>query len=567
MLATLPKTVDEVKEWDWQTLEPYYRELEETELTPANIDEWLKAWTDLQGLAGGKFALLNLAHTQNTADLAIQNELNSLRQTLDPPIKQAEQRLTEKLLASGLQAEGMGVALRQMRVQADIFREANLALSIEEQKLIMEFNRITGAQTVEFEGREQTLQQLRSVLQSDDRARREASWRAGSDRQLADRTALNNLYSQLLRLRQQMAENAGEPDYRALRWKMLNRFDYTPQDCETFHAAIEEVVVPAAARVLERRRQRLGLDSVRPWDLDVDPSGLPPLRPFQDTEELAGKAQRVFSRVDPLFGDYFATMRRENLLDLPNRKNKGPGAYCTQVPVGEKRRPFVFMNGVGIGPDVVTIHHESGHAFHNFETLKLPYAHQRYTGSEFAEVASMSMELLASPYLAESEGGYYTQEEAKRARTDLLEKIILFWPYMAVVDAFQHWAYTNVDAAVDPANCDRKWGELWARFMGAEDWSGLEDARVTGWHRKLHIFRYPFYYVEYGLAQLGAVQVFANALKDQARAVQLYHGALKLGKTVTLPELFKAAGTRFGFDNNLLREAVNLLESQLEKLS
>ncbi|MBN9386688.1 MAG: M3 family oligoendopeptidase [Chloroflexi bacterium] len=567
MLATLPKSVEEVKEWNWETFEPYYRELEEIELTPANIDEWLKAWTDLLGLAGGKFALLNLANTQNTADLSIQSELNSLRQTLDPPIKQAEQRLTEKLLASGLQAPGMSVALRQMRVQADIFREANIALGIEEQKLLMEFNRITGAQTVEFDGREQTLQQLRAVLQSDDRTRREASWKAGSDRQLADREALNNLYGKLLHLRQQMAENAGEPDYRALRWKMLNRFDYTPQDCETFHAAIEEVVVPAAARVLERRRQRLGIASVRPWDLDVDPSGLPPLRPFQDTEELAGKAERVFSRVDPLFGEYFATMRRENLLDLPNRKNKGPGAYCTQVPVGEKRRPFVFMNGVGIGPDVVTIHHESGHAFHNFETLKLPYAHQRYTGSEFAEVASMSMELLATPYLPESEGGYYTQDEANRAKTELLEKIILFWPYMAVVDAFQHWAYTHVDQAVDPANCDRKWGELWSRFMGAEDWSGLEDARVTGWHRKLHIFRYPFYYVEYGLAQLGAVQVFANALKDQANAVQLYHGALKLGKTVTLPELFQAAGTRFGFDSALLREAVTLLEGQLEKLA
>lgn len=566
MLANLPEKVEEVKAWQWDELAPYYKELEEQPLTAENIDQWLKAWTGLQELTGGKFSLLNLAHTQNTADTGIQSELNELRQTLEPPIKQAEQRLTQKLLASGFQPAGMEVALRQMRVQAEIFRESNLALSVEEQKLLMEFNRITGAQTVQWEGREQTLQQLRSNLQSEDRATREAAWRAGSERQLADREALNAIYGKLLRLRQQMAENAGEPDYRALRWKMLNRFDYTPDDCATFHAAIEEVVVPAAARVLERRRQRLGLDSVRPWDLDVEPSGLPPLRPFQDTEELADKAQVVFGRVDPLFGDYFATMRREKLLDLPNRKNKGPGAYCTQVPVGEKRRPFVFMNAVGIGADVVTIHHESGHAFHNFETVKLPYIQQRYTGSEFAEVASMSMELLATPYLAENEGGYYTPAEAKRAKVELLEKIILFWPYMAVVDAFQHWAYTHVNEAVDAANCDRVWGELWARFMGSEDWTGLEDARVTGWHRKLHIFRYPFYYVEYGMAQLGAVQVWANALRDQAEAVKLYHGALKLGKTVTLPQLFQAAGTRFGFDSALLREAVGLIESQLEEL-
>lgn len=567
MLANLPETLDEVKEWQWSELAPYYQELEAQDLTAQNIDQWLKAWTALSELTGGKFSLLNLAHTQNTADITVQTELNQLRQTLEPPVKQAEQRLTQKLLASGLEAAGMVVPLRQMRVQSEIFRESNLELSIEEQKLLMEFNKITGGQTVEWEGREQTLQQLRSVLQSEDRAKREASWRAGSERQLADRSALNSIFADLLRLRQCMAENAGEPDYRALRWKMLNRFDYTPQDCATFHAAIEEVVVPAAARVLERRRQRLGLDSIRPWDLEVEPSGLSPLRPFQDTEELADKAQTVFGRVDPLFGEYFATMRREKLLDLPNRKNKGPGAYCTQVPVGEKRRPFVFMNAVGIGADVVTIHHESGHAFHGFEILKLPYGQQRYTGSEFAEVASMSMELLATPYLAESEGGYYSQAEAKRAKVELLEKIILFWPYMAVVDAFQHWAYTHVDEAVDAANCDRQWGELWARFMGAEDWSGLEDGRVTGWHRKLHIFRYPFYYVEYGMAQLGAVQVWANALKDQANAVKLYHGALKLGKTVTLPELFQAAGTRFGFDSALLREAVGLIESQLEELA
>lgn len=567
MLANLPETLDGVKEWQWAELAPYYRELEEQDLTAQNIDEWLKVWTALQELTGGKFSLLNLAHTQNTADLTVQAELNELRQTLEPPLKQAEQRLTQKLLASGFEPDGMGVALRQMRVQVEIFRESNLALSIEEQKLLMAFNKIIGAQTVEWEGREQTLQQLRSELQSDDRARREDSWRAGSERQLADREALNTIFADLLRLRQRMAENAGEPDYRALRWKMLNRFDYTPQDCATFHAAIEEVVVPAAARVLERRRKRLGLESIRPWDLEVEPSGLPPLRPFQDTEELANKAQTVFGKVAPLFGEYFATMRRENLLDLPNRKNKGPGAYCTQVPVGKKRRPFVFMNAVGIGADVVTIHHESGHAFHGFETLKLPYGQQRYTGSEFAEVASMSMELLATPYLAESEGGYYTQAEAVRAKVELLEKIILFWPYMAVVDAFQHWAYTHVNEAVDPANCDRQWGILWARFMGTEDWSGLEDGRVTGWHRKLHIFRYPFYYVEYGMAQLGAVQVWANALKDQANAVALYHGALKLGKTVTLPELFQAAGTRFGFDSALLREAVGLIESQLEELA
>jgi oligoendopeptidase F len=272
----------------------------------------------------------------------------------------------------------------------------------------------------------------------------------------------------------------------------------------------------------------------------------------------------VLGRVDEELGEYFATMRREGLLDLDNRKGKAPGGYCTSFPAVQ--RPFIFMNAVGLAGDVRTLLHEAGHAFHVFESRPLPYHQQRSVPMEFAEVASMAMELLAAPYLHRGDGGFYDEADYARARVEHLEGILAFWPYMAVVDGFQHWAYANPEAGVDPAACDAAWDGLWARFMGAIDWSGLDAERVTGWHRKQHIFRAPFYYVEYGMAQLGAVQVWRNALADQAGALAAYRRALALGGTATLPELFAAAGARFAFDTATVQEAVDLIEQTIADL-
>jgi oligoendopeptidase F len=257
-------------------------------------------------------------------------------------------------------------------------------------------------------------------------------------------------------------------------------------------------------------------------------------------------------------------MRNKGLLDLDNRKDKAPGAYCNNYDM--VMLPFIFENAVGLSTDVDTLLHESGHAFHIFEEAHLPYSHQLPVGMEFAEVASMAMELLASPYLLASEGGFYTEKDAARARIEHLEEAVLFWPYMAVVDAFQHWVYENQSAAAYPDNCDHKWAELWKRFMLGEDWSGLDDVMVTGWQRKQHIFEVPFYYVEYGMASLGAFQVWRNALKDQKGAVAAYRRALALGGTVPLPKLYETAGARFAFDAQTLRDAVSLAEEMIEKL-
>jgi oligoendopeptidase F len=451
-----------------------------------------------------------------------------------------------------------------MRAEASLFREANLPLLSDELKLSTEYDRIVGGQTVVWDGQELTLPQLQPVYLEPDRERRERAWRLAAERQLTDREAINALWAKFLELRGQLAANASLPDYRAYRWQQLLRFDYSPEDCFRFHQAIEQVAVPAAQRLYERRRQRLGVKTLRPWDLDVDLLSRPPLRPFAQVAELVEGTARIFQRVDPELSGYFEIMQREGLLDLDNRKGKAPGGYCDSFRAS--RRPFIFMNAVGVHDDVQTLLHEGGHAFHAFESYHLPYFNQLDPPLEFAEVASMGMELLASPYLPADEGGFYSPEQAARGRVEFLERAVLFWPYMAVVDAFQHWVYENHEAARDPANCDGRWEALWQRFMPGVDWSGLEAERATGWQRKLHIHQEPFYYVEYGLAQLGAFQLWRNARRDQAGAVAAYRKALSLGDTAPLPQLYAAAGVRFAFDADTLRQAVDLAEETIDTL-
>ena len=333
--------------------------------------------------------------------------------------------------------------------------------------------------------------------------------------------------------------------------------------------------VPAATRIYERHRRNLGLDRLRPWDLSdgeygrpVDGAGVEPLRPYESADELLAKSAALFGHVDPQLGANFETMVEEKLLDVENRAGKAPGGYCTYFPTA--KRPFIFMNAVGLHDDVQTMMHEAGHAFHAFAASRLPYYPQRRAPMEFNEVASMAMELLAAPYLAangQTNGqAFYEADEAARARVEHLEHMILFWPYMAVVDAFQHWAYTHPDQAMDPAACDQTWSALWARFIPGVDWSGLEEVAATGWHRKVHIFEVPFYYIEYGIAALGAAQVWKNSQDDRADALARYRSALALGGTAPLPDLFAAAGARFAFDAATLDEAVSFIEAHIERL-
>jgi oligoendopeptidase F len=550
-------------DWTWAEIEPQYQKLLGTSLTSQNVALWLKDWTRLSDLISERYARLNLAANQDTNDPDAERNLAEFLDQVYPKVKASEQKLKEKLLSSQLEPAGFAVPLRKMQCEAAIFRSENLSLLADERKLAARYDRIIGAQSVDWQGEERTLPQMRTIFQTPDRPTRQRAWRMVNQRQLDDRQGINQLWSELFAIRLQMAKNASFTSYRDFRWQQLLRLDYTPQDCLEFQAAIEQVAVPAATRLYERRRRQLGLDRLRPWDLDQDlyPIQQQPLPPIENTEQLKRAVHAIFEQLDPELGAYFRSLWEQDCLDLDNHKGKAPGAYCTAFPVS--RHPFIFMNAVGLAEDMRTLIHEAGHAFHNFERLKLPYFQQRVPGLEFAEVASIAMELLTGPYLSNENGGPYDSQEAARARAAVLEHTILFWPYMAVVDAFQHWAYQNPAQAVHSEECDTHWLALWQRYIPGVDWSGLEEAAMTGWQRKAHIHRSPFYYVEYGLAQLGAVLIWRSAMDDSQAAIAAYRRGLALGGTATLPELYRAAGAKFAFDADTLRQAVDLLEKKL----
>lgn len=563
---TLPTDAASILSLTWSDYEPFYEELESLPLTHENIEAWLNDWSRLAETADEHYWRLKIATTVNTADPAVEEAFNKYIEEIQPPVKIAEQKLKKKLIASGLSPKSFETALRVMRAEAEIFSEENLPLLAEEQKLVTEYNKLIGSLSVNWEGEERTFTQMFPLLYEPDRSIRQRAWDTVITRLLKERQTINELWEKFIPVRLKIAENVDMPDYRAYMWKQKFRFDYSPEDCKSFHRAIEQVFVPAAQRIYEKRRQRLGIDTLRPWDLTVDPFGGSPIKPYESIDEFKTKLQAIFKQVDPAFGEYFQVMMDENLLDLESRKNKAPGGYSLGLHVAH--RPFVFMNHTNTPFDVQTMLHEGGHAFHEFERAHVHF-YQRgeiYLPAEFAEVASMSMELLASPYETKECGGFYTESEHARTMIELLEGIITFLPYMALVDAYQHWAYENPKKASDASKCEEEWGELWDRFMPGIDYSGLEERKKTYWHLQPHIFGSPFYYVEYGLAQLGAVQVWANARRDQQKAVADYRRALALGATVPLPELYAAAGAKFAFDEETLKAAADLLEEVIQEM-
>tara|TARA_B110000881_G_scaffold83022_1_gene72597 strand:+ start:3233 stop:4939 length:1707 start_codon:yes stop_codon:yes gene_type:complete len=567
MTLKLPSGSKEMQSWKWNDYKPYFDNLLNQNIDKNNINIWMKYWSDFSELIGEVGTEVYVATTVDTTDKEAKNRFNTFLEDVSENASSKNQMLRKKLLDSGCVPDNFKIPLRTIKSEVELFREDNLPLMTKDSKLSKEYDAIIGAQTVEWEDKEITITQLGPVLLETDRKRREKAWRLAAERRLKDREKINEVWKKILKVRMDIAKNADHDNYRSWRWEYLNRFDYTPEDCLNFHSAIEKVVMPFVKKLIKKRKDELGLEILKPWDLSVDTLNRAPLKPFEDANELEDKCHNIFNAVDSELGNHFKIMRDEKLLDLANRKGKAPGGYCTEYY--HRRVPFIFMNAVGTHNDVQTMLHEGGHAFHVFESNQLPYSAQRDVGMEFAEVASMSMELLSAPYLTKKFGGFYEEDEAKRARIEHLEKTIMFLPYMAIVDAFQHWAYTNPEEAMNPNNCDTKWTELWNRFQVYDDLDSSEfkDVIATGWHNKLHLFHVPFYYVEYGMAQLGALQVWGNALENQKKAVRQYRHALSLGGNATLPELFEAAGAKFEFGENMLEYAINLVDVNLKELN
>jgi oligoendopeptidase F len=544
----------------WADVAPYYDELAERPLDDATIEGWLRDWSTLEELLTEAASLAMIAYTCDTADPS--KEADHLRFSTEilPRMEERSVALAKRLLETGYETPSLATTLARFRTQIEIFREANVPLFAELEELGARYQRWTGAMTAPWDGQDLPLPQLQPFLKSADRTIRERAFRAMTAPYIAQREGLSQLFDKMYGLRQQVARNAGFANFRDYAFKAKFRFDYSPADCERFHLAVEERVAPAIERLMERRRQTLGLPELRPWDLQVDPYRAEPLRPFRTADELTSRARQVFDRVDRELGAEFGTMVSERLLDLESRKGKAPGGYCDTLHF--RGRPFIFMNAVGLVDDVMTLLHEAGHAFHAFAAHRQPLIWQRHPGSEMAELASMSMELLAAPHLSQPTG-YFAERDARLAWIEHLEDVLISLAHIASVDAFQTWIYTSGEGG-DPAARDAAWLRIRSRFERGVRWDGLEAERVARWYRQLHIFLYPFYYIEYGIAQLGALQVWRNSLRDPADAVRRYRDALALGATRSLPELYRTAGARLIFDVEGLGELVALVEEQLE---
>lgn len=546
----------------WDALEPLYRGLIERSLKCSGcLERLLLDRSELDAAASEASSDLYIAMTCHTEDSAVKKAYLDHAEQVLPKLKQASFDLDKKIaqspFAADLDPARYGVLLRDLKARVELFRPENIPLETELTRLSQRYQEILGSQTVTFDGREQTIQQMGVYLEKTDRAVRESAWRAIAQRRLQDREALDALFDEMLALRNKVAINAGFATFRDYAFRSRLRFDYTPDDCAKFASGVERTIVPALKQLHRDRAKSLGVEKVRPWDLSVDPMGRPPLKPFGNTEELVTRTSRLFHRMDPSLGSLFDSLRSERSLDLESRKGKAPGGY--QATRDRRRLPFIFMNAVGLQRDVETMVHEAGHAFHALlcraEDL---HAYRAEIPLEFCEVASMSMELTSYPYLDE----FYTPDDARRARRTHAEGLAGIMPWIATIDQFQQWIYTNPGHS--RAGRTAAWLSLLDRFGGEVDWTGLEDARQSLWHRQLHIFESPFYYIEYGIAQLGALQLYSRYKREPAQAIAGYKHALSLGGSKPLPALFSAAGLRFDLSPASIAASWGEVERELQ---
>lgn len=544
----------------WQSLQPYFEKLRNEPVGKVEqLEHWLLRLSELSAAIGQESSLRYIRMTCDTENPELEADYLHYVQDVLPRSEPWFFELSKKFLDSAaiaeLPADRYEVFIRSRRNEVELYREENIPLQTEDETLSQQYQKACGEQTVEFEGQERTIPQLTKHLEETDRERRRAAWNAAVSRQLADREKMESFYDRMLELRHQMAVNAGFDNFVEYQFRRLGRFDYSPEDCEQFHTAVEKVIRPIRTKLLERRKQQMGLDSLCPWDLQVDAQGRPPLRPYESADALISGTDKIFDAVNPSFSRDFKVLRTNQLLDLESRKGKAPGGY--QSTLDEARLPFIFMNATGRNQDVFTLLHEGGHAFHALAYRMEPLHSYRNAPIEFCEVASMGMEMMACERLE----SFYNPDDAARAREAHLEDIVMLLPWIMRVDAFQHWLYKNPKHTRQERAA--QWLELEKRFADELDWPELAEWRECSWISKLHFFCVPLYYIEYGIAQLGALQLWVHFLADPKGAVAHYREALALGNSCPLPELFDRAGLSFAFNEEKLQPLARELERNL----
>ncbi|WP_044514155.1 M3 family oligoendopeptidase [Hymenobacter sp. DG25B] len=550
---------------DWATLEPYFIELRERDLhSAAELERWLLDRSELESVLSEDMAWRYIRMTCDTQDAGRAEAFQYFVSEIEPKVAPYDHALNEKMMASEylgqLDPQRYRVFIRSVRQALEIYREANIPLKTEISTKQQQYAATVGAMTVTLDGEEITLPRAADRLKNPKRSVREEAYRAVQERRLQDAVPLDKLFTELVQLRHQMALNADFPNFRDYMFAALGRFDYTPQDCKHFHQAIRETVVPLIDDLDLARRQDLALPELRPWDLDVDVSGKAPLHPFETGEELLEKTITVFERLDPFLSDCLRTMRQMGNLDLESRKGKAPGGY--NYPLDETGVPFIFMNATSSLRDVVTMLHEGGHAVHSFLTRRLPLSADKHPPSEVAELASMSMELMSMDHW---DVFFSDPEELRRAKKTHLESVLETFPWVATIDKFQHWVYEN------PQHTEQERHQSWMTIFNefnqrTVSWQGLEKYKPYLWQKQLHLYEVPFYYIEYAMAQLGAIAVWRNFRQNPQQGLAAYKRALALGYTAPIGEIYAAAGIRFDFSTEYLRTLADFVHDEMAKL-
>lgn len=550
---------------DWPSLEPFFRDLADRPLNSrADLEQWLKDSSELEAAISEDACWRQIKMTCDTENKELEAAFNFFMMEIQPKVQPYSDILNKKLVGCSFTKEldqnKFFTYLRTVKKNIDLFREANIPIQAEMNVEAQHFGMISGKMTVTVDGREYTLQQAAKFLEDPDRSLREEVYRKIAERRMQDKEALNTLFSSLLAKRHQIALNTGYSNYRDYRFTELGRFDYTKEDCYQFHEAVRLHVMPLVNQLYQSKKEKLGLDTLRPWDIDAEPAGIEPLRPFQSGEELIEKTIQCFNKLKPFFGDCLKKMKSMGHLDLESRKGKAPGGY--NCPLAESGAPFIFMNAAGQLDDVTTMVHEGGHAIHSFLTHDEELHGFKEYPTEIAEVASMSMELFSMDHWKVF---FNSEEELVRAKEQQLERVITIFPWIATIDKFQHWVYEN------PQHTAEERAENWMRILNdftspVLDLSGLEEYRRYGWQRQLHLYEVPFYYIEYGIAQLGAIGLWQKYKQDPKAAIDHYIAALDLGGTRTLPELFQTAGLKFDLSPGHISGLMQFVKKELDSL-
>ena len=549
----------------WENLSPIFEELKNRPLpTVADLEQWLKDKSELEAALEEDFAWRYIKMTCDTNNEALVQSFQYFATEIEPKIAPINNELNIKLvnheLVDELDQDKYFVYLRAIKKALEIYREENIPLFTKLQVSQQKYQAISGAMSVELNDQEYTLEQAATFLKDVNREVRQQAWEAIQQRRLVNKDELNVLFDELITLRHEVSLNAGFENYRDYMFQALGRFDYTPKDCYKFAEAIEKEVVPILKEQADKRAEDLGISPLKPWDMDVSTSGKPALKPFTSGEELVDKTISCFERIDPKLGQMLATMKANKLFDVESRKGKAPGGY--NYPLAETGAPFIFMNSANTLRDLTTMVHEGGHAVHTFLTADLEVNDFKHCPSEVAELASMSMELIT---MDQWDVYFDKEEDLIRAKREQLIDVLKTLPWVAVIDQFQHWIYTN--PGHNAAERETAFKQIYSRFgAGFTDWEGLDASYGNLWQKQLHLFEVPFYYIEYAIAQLGAIAIYKNYKEDPAKALKQYLDALALGYTKPMNEIYETAGIKFDFSVDYVAELASFIKNELAKL-